>query len=576
MPEDKKDLQYDIIDNVENDQLCVDPSNSNNIQKFCGELPVRPILRYQKRVYGSRYYHEKNLQDDIIDNIENDQPCVDPSNPNNIQKFCDELPVPPILRSERRVDGSDFYEVEMEKTMHKFHSSFCPTEVWGYEGMYPGPTIEVMKDEKIYVKWINDLPRKHLLPVDKTLHGAIDSAEVRTVVHLHGANVEWESDGHPDAWYTKHYEKTGPKFVKAVHEYTNHQQATTLWYHDHTLGITRLNVYAGLAGFYIIRDTLEPRLELPCGEYEIPMMIQDKSFNNDASLFYPPTITPGFAGNTAVVNGKVWPHLKVEARKYRFRLLNASNRRFYNLRLSNDQCFYQIGSDGGLLSNRVEIKSVTIAPAERADIVIDFTGLEGQSIILENADRTNPATPIIPDVMEFRVIPLKNPDTSKVPENLYPIRDMRKLSVELDNEIKKQDIIIDAQPEDGGFIFRLEERMFEDPVVVKPQLGTIEMWNLINKAGVIHPIHVHLVQFQILDLRTFTIIKDETGKEVIKYGDPYEPDENESGWKDTVKVPPRTAVRIIAQFNDFKGNYIFHCHILEHEDHDMMRPYTVI
>jgi spore coat protein A len=509
---------------------------------------------------------KKEVEDNITDNLEQEEPDVDPSNPATIPKFLDELPIPPILKPKKRVYGSDFYEVEMKKTMHQFHECFCPTEVWGYEGMCPGPTIEVMKDETIHVRWVNNLPKKHLLTVDKTLHSAIDSPEVRTTVHLHGANVEWESDGHPDSWYTRDYDLTGSKFVKTVYEYTNHQQATTLWYHDHAIGLTRLNVYAGLAGFYIIRDTLEPTLELPCGKYEIPIMIQDKSFNNDASLFYPPTITPGFAGNTAVVNGKVWPKLTVEARKYRFRLLNASNRRFYTLRLSNGQSFYQIGTDGGLLSKPVLINSVTIAPSERADIIIDFTGLEGE-IILENADTTNPATPLLPEIMKFKVIPLKHPDKSKIPETLHPVRVLEEKFA----EPTQRDIIIDAIFENNQLIFRLEQRMFEDPVVVKPELGTIEIWNLINQAGVIHPIHVHLVQFQILDFRPFTIVN---GK--IEYGVPYKPDENERGWKDTVKVPPRTAARIIAQFEDYKGNYVFHCHILEHEDHDMMRPYTVI
>lgn len=509
---------------------------------------------------------KKNLEPDNVDNIENEQLDIDPSNPATIPKFADELPVPPILKPKKWVCGSCFYEVEMIKAMHKFHSAFRPTEVWGYEGMCPGPTIEVMKDDTIYVRWLNRLPKRHLLTVDKTLHSTIDAPEVRTVVHLHGANVEWESDGHPDAWYTKCYELVGSKFVKTVHEYTNHQQATTLWYHDHAIGITRLNVYAGLAGFYLIRDMLEPRLELPCGNYEIPLMIQDKSFNKDASLSYPPTIVPGFRGNTIVVNGKVWPKLTVEARKYRFRLVNSSNGRFYTLSLENGQSFYQIGSDGGLLSKPALVNSITLAPAERADLIIDFTGLEGKYIKLNNTDT---AAPVIPDVMQFNVVPCKYPDTSKVPEELHQVRALDKDM----STVGEKDIVIDAVVEAGSVTFRLEKRMFEDPVIQKPELGTIEVWNIINTGLATHPIHVHLVQFQIIDKRPFTI-NQQTGE--IIYGNPINLDEGEKGWKDTVRVPSGIAVRIIAQFEDFRGNYVFHCHILEHEDHDMMRPFTVV
>lgn len=251
---------------------------------------------------------------------------------------------------------------------------------------------------------MNDLPEKHFLPIDRTLHGSgHNMPEVRTVVHLHGASVEPESDGYPDAWYTNNFGKCGPRFSQKIYKYPNKQRPAMLWYHDHAVGITRLNVYAGLVGLYIIRNEEERSLNLPSGVYEIPLVIQDKSFNDDGSLFYPSTvdvqdpppdfpdvsITPGFAGNTITVNGKAWPYLEVEQRKYRFRILNGSNERFYRMKLDSGQQFIQIGSDGGLLQRPVRTDEIVIAPSERCDLVIDFSDQDvGTNITLLNTART--------------------------------------------------------------------------------------------------------------------------------------------------------------------------------------------
>ncbi|WP_294353018.1 multicopper oxidase domain-containing protein [uncultured Clostridium sp.] len=286
--------------------------------------------------------------------------------------------------------------------------------------MYPGPTIEAFKDVSTFVEWINNLSSKHFLPFDTTLHGTQDDPEVKTVVHLHGAKVEWDSDGHPEAWYTSNYEITGPKFTRKEYEYTNHQPGTTMWYHDHAMGETRLNVYAGLAGFYILRDSLENRLNLPKGNYEIPLLIQDKSFNSDGSLFYPdsspfvsftPSIAPQFLGNTIVVNGKLWPYLKVEPRKYRFRILNGLNRRQYTISMENGAEFIQIGTDGGFIEAPITLKSFSLAPAERIDVIIDFSKYEGTSFNLINSDTDADENTGI--IMRFKVTkPLKDVDTS--------------------------------------------------------------------------------------------------------------------------------------------------------------------
>lgn len=503
---------------------------------------------------------------------------VDPSKPDTIPKFIDALPIPNTAIPTNWAYQSAYYEISMEEAGHSFHRLFPLTRIWGYNGTYPGPTIEAIKDTSIYVKWINNLPSKHFLPIDHTLHGATDTPDVRTVVHLHGANVDPESDGYPEAWYTKDYIFTGPAFTRKVYEYTNHQQGATLWYHDHSMGTTRLNVYAGLTGFYLLRDQLERRLKLPKGCYEIPLLIQDKSFNSDGSLFYPdappfpvpvkPSITPGFLGNTIVVNGKVWPYLNVEPRKYRFRILNGSNRREYRLSLSNGSEFHQIGTDGGLLHHSAKISSFILNPAERIDVVIDFSKFKGEEITLLNLD-TNPNLAV---VMKFKVVlPLKSIDTTEVPEELYPFHGMDENMAQ-----KTRDLSLDVSTDHYGRpMLLLNKRMWTDPATEKPELDSIEIWNLINPVNFAHPIHVHLVQFKILDRRPFDIQKYQT-EGIIEYTGPAEPPlPFETGWKDVVRCDGAKVTRIIMHFKDHAGKFVWHCHFLEHEDHDMMRPLIV-
>jgi spore coat protein A len=339
-------------------------------------------------------------------------------------------------------------------------------------------------------------------------------------------------------------------------------------------------MYAGLAGLYIIRDTLEQRLQLPCGKYEIPIMIQDKTFNKDGSLFYPseppfpvsvqPSVVPGFTGETIVVNGKVWPHLKVEPRKYRFRLLNASNSRAYTLTLSNNEVFYQIGTDGGLMEKPVELTSLNLLPAERADIIIDFSKFYHQNITLLNTADTNENTS---QVLQFKVIsPLKSKDNSKLPDFMYPMMHLEeRLAVR--NRILPLNVNTDMY---GRPMFLLDNKMWHDPVTEKPELDTIEIWSIVNPGTFPHPVHLHLVQFQILERRPFDVVHYRETGEIIYTGPPVKPADNEMGWKDIVRVTPGEVTRIISQFKDFTGDYVWHCHILEHEDYDMMRPMKVI
>ena len=285
---------------------------------------------------------------------------------NRLAPFVDPLPIMPKalpLGSRRSPDGVivPFYQMRMGEFHRQVHRDLPPTRVWGFNGSIPGPTFDVRSGAPVLVDWINSLPAKHFLPIDHSIHGAGKSTpEVRTVIHLHGAKAPGDSDGYPEAWYTPGN--------SAVFYYPNQQRAATLWYHDHALGIVRLNNLAGLSGLYIIRDAIERRLNLPRGNYEIPLVIQDRTFDSDGQLNYPTSGRPDriwipeFFGNTVLVNGKAYPYLVVEPRKYRFRVLNASNARFYALTLSSGQQFHQIGSDQGLLPSPVVVDKLLIAP----------------------------------------------------------------------------------------------------------------------------------------------------------------------------------------------------------------------
>ncbi|MDQ6595795.1 multicopper oxidase family protein [Bacillus salipaludis] len=519
----------------------------------------------------------------------------------SLKKFVDALPLPPILEPKDRCDDIPFYEVIMKQVKQKLHRDLPPTTVWGYNGMYPGPTFEVRRNEPILVKWKNKLPFEHLLPVDRTLHGAEpDKPSVRTVVHLHEGRVRPENDGYPEAWFTRDFENVGPKFAHEVYFYPNCQRPATLWYHDHALGITRLNVYAGLAGFYILRDDEEDELDLPRGKFEIPLVIQDRSFYPDGELFYPtqpghepppapqppppidptvpnPSVVPEFFGNTILVNGKVWPFLEVEPRKYRFRILNGSNARFYRIRLSSGQDFVQIGTEGGLLENPVTVAEIILAPAERVDVIIDFSNHNGQSIILTNDAPApfpggDPPSPNLTQIMEFRVVKQRHTlsDSSKIPAKLSCLERLDSA----DAVTVRKNVLVETTDEFGRLKLLLNNLDWDQlPLTETPYNGTIEIWELYNTTPDTHPIHLHLVTFQILNRAVFT--GDPNGTDLV-VGPPQPPDPNEMGWKDTVRANPGEVTRIIARFGPFTGIYPWHCHILEHEDHDMMRPYEVL
>ena len=593
-----------------------------------------------------------------------------------IRKYENQLVKPPVYKPIKRQKNSkkgndkieDIYKIDMiEFKQQILPKGFPKTKVWGYGGMVenpkgsgavyskssPGATFEAIQGIPVKVKWNNKLKGKHPFAVDPTLHWANPNqmpmdppkpwplfppgfkkaqSPVPAVTHLHGGEVPSAFDGHPEAWFT--YNKLhGPKYVTSDYTYPNEQEPTTLWYHDHALGITRLNVYAGLAGFYLLREGTKIKEHcpnehiesiLPKGKYEIPIVIQDRMFLNDGSLIFNtvgvnpdihPYWVPEFFGDTIMVNGKVWPNLDVDRRQYRFRILNGSNARFYNLKLSNGMKFIQIGSDGGYLPKPVTLSSLLLAPAERADILIDFSGITpGTAITMLNdakapyPDGASPDPNTVGQIMQFKV-PIKSPKPvkpPKLPMNLNCIP-------ELKPTVKRLLTLNEVQGNNGPTEVLLNGLKWSNPITEVPKVGTTEEWMIVNLTMDTHPIHLHLIQFQILDRQDMNTMdyltewEKRNGKPPLNHtpesvpidsyliGKPKSPDENETGWKDTVRMNPGQVTRILVRFAPQKVStgkvkpgenlfpfkpsvgpgYVWHCHILDHEDNEMMRPYKV-
>jgi FtsP/CotA-like multicopper oxidase with cupredoxin domain len=653
--------------------------------------------------------------------------------PTAIPKYVRPLVIPPAMPQTTSPDSrgaarADYYEIAVRQFDQQIlPEPLPPTTVWSYGSVnhpetfnYPAFTIEAQWRKPVRVKWVNDLVDAdggylpHLLPVDQTLHWANPSGgeggtdmrgtdpqpylgPVPIVTHLHGSEgVGDESDGYAEAWYLPAADNipvgyasggTWYDFFKAksektfgetwepgtaVFQYPNSQRAATLWYHDHTLGMTRLNVYAGPAGFYLMRggpgDLVidgrsggraslpgpAPALGDPAAVkyYEIPLAIQDRSFNDDGSLFYPstraffeglepgqlqipfvpdeacdgepsdvsPIWNPEFFGNTMVVNGRTWPYLEVEPRRYRFRILNGCNSRFLILAMDNGQAFWQIGADGGFLPEAIKLNQVLLGPAERADVIVDFTGLAvGSEIVLTNNAPDEPFgggepgvdfEPADPDstgaVMKFVVVPSTGPDASTPPGDLrFPVvtpigspRVTRKLSL---NEQDSATVRVLAD-EEGNWLTPVvlacddleavpfgptEARLgildedgnpvskkWADPITEHPLIGRPELWELYNFTADAHPIHIHEIQFQVQDRQSLATDEEGMATSAGLVDHPRPPELWEAGFKDTVIAYPGEVTRLKAVFT-ISGLYVWHCHIVEHEDNEMMRPYFI-
>ena len=560
-----------------------------------------------------------------------------------------------------------------------------PTTVWGYgengTGVtWPGRTIERhVNDDPLEVTWqnkLNGLP--HLLPVDTSLHWAyslhgyeqysIEQNGVPVVPHVHGGRNDSSFDGNPEYFFSPGHAVRGPRWETKKYVYGGsdwNNTAGMMWYHDHALGITRLNVYAGLAGFFPLRDDNDTGKAgnpagLPADPYELGYAVQDRMFRDTGELFYSafpgdpfysdfiddegveldPNIFPGggptalaeFFGDHMVVNGVIWPKASVEPRQYRVRFLNGTDSRFMRLKLkviaggaSNPVAtdpasgyelpFYVIGSDQSLSSSATQVNEVDFMPGERLDLVIDFKDvLDGSRVIVENILGDSPfggdlpgPDDVFPDrrtdrVMAFDVevpLDLSVADTS-IGAGSYvgggvsvdaPVTRTRKLALfeGTDNHGRLQPLLGSAEPVVDVTGATVDGAMpWFTPITENPGVGDTEIWEIYNATGDAHPVHVHLVHFEVLNRRKFSAnmieqpVLQHDGTEGVGFrlekiktkGKVIGPDPSEQTRRDMVMALPGEVTRIKMTF-DKPGRYVWHCHILSHEDHEMMRPFHV-
>lgn len=665
----------------------------------------------------------------------------------NVPKYVE--PLPTFVGA--RVQAGNGYTVTMSEFQQKvlptsFYSSLPSpfnkgTYVWGYKvgtapALYPGYTVEAKKGTPTKVTYTNNLIKpdgtspvlQKYLTVDQTIHWADPlglmcefytiemqqamgcfnpfTGPVPAVTHLHGGEVQSYYDGGPDEWFTptgihgpaySTYSKTSAN--SAIYYYPNNQQATTLWFHDHALGTTRINVYGGLAAFYFLRDDRDTGLAtnpigLPVGNQEVEIVIQDRQFDTNGQWLFPdgspcglngcptnpdthPFWIPEFFGDVIVVNGKSWPYLNVEPRRYRFRFLNGSNARMYNMALvdsakrSTGPAFWQIGTDGGFLDSPVQIlypNRLFLAPGERADVIIDFSKFAGKTFTLINDAKApfpsgaSPDPQTVAEIMQFRVGTVKVTDNTCNPaantcnlrgtSPIVRLADPTKgtLAPGVKPNVKRQLVLKEIEGPGGPLEVLLNNtkwmgvkestltsgnpmpipgstKVGDNYVTELPRVGSTEEWEIINLTADAHPIHVHLVQFQLINRQAFSSSYSRdweasfTGGFKPGDGPPYAyntpnadgaiggnpaitpylqngimlPNPNEAGWKDTVVMKPGEVTRIAARwapqatavadaapgidlysFDPTVGpGYVWHCHILDHEDNEMMRPYAV-
>ncbi|MDH5694615.1 MAG: multicopper oxidase domain-containing protein [Gammaproteobacteria bacterium] len=613
---------------------------------------------------------------------------IGPLNPLTIPKFVNQLTGPPPVYEQI---APNEYAVDMVESMQQvLPPGFPQTKVWGYGGLAkdavtgaplgyvansPGPSFEATKGIPIRVTWRNLITTPLQFAVDPTLHWANPNniampnppfpmfppgypslqSPVPLVTHLHGGEVPPISDGGPDAWWTNSgiqgpgYSSAVPTSSdSAVYDYPNINPASTLWYHDHALGITRLNVMSGLAGFYIVRDPADAvGAVLPTGKYDMPLVFQDRSFLTDGSFNFPslgvqpavhPYWIPEFFGDTIMVNGLVWPNMDVDQGVYRFRLLDGSNARFYTIQfIANPGTiaetvlpFTQIASDGGYLTAPVTLTKLTFAPGERVEILVDFSGLApGTMILLKNTAKENfpagltPNPKTVGQLMQFTVIGNLGPAAPTLPLQLNPT--LPTFPTLLAPRVTRILTLVEVLDPVTGVPLELllDGQRWDSPVTELVTVGDTEEWWVINPTADSHPIHLHLVQFQLIsrqkiDVKTYypdwVALNGQEPPFIAatKNLNPFNylkstakgPDPSEMGWKDTVMMHPGELTIIRMRFAPVEApisgpsapvpgtnpyaptfdptaphgplpvvyGYVWHCHILDHEDNEMMRP----
>ncbi len=525
-----------------------------------------------------------------------------------LKKYVEKVPLPGAGIVVATGSSIAFTQVEIERQLHP---DLPPTPLWAYDdgsglkgqaGSF-GMAVIAQSGTPLQASFTHMLPSTYpeWIPVDTRLTRL--GNQVRVMTHLHGGFVDAGSDGNPAV--------TPDGFGRGQTQtvfYTNQRPempASLLWFHDHGLGATRLNVFAGLAAAYILRDQFDTGREpnpigIPGGPYEIPLVVQDRQFNSDGTFLYPTSDIEGvtwigeYFGDVMLVNGKVWPFLNVEPRLYRFRILNGCNARILNLDIPGTK-MWQIGAEGGLWDISVPVKQLVLAPAERADVIVDFSTLAGQRVPMSNHQPPKPVAtpaPTLTQVMQIRVgTTVTQPGPTTIPSNL-PGR-----AADLPSPVTTRFITLnEVAPETADWFLNLNAAGFSQASEqdANPAVGTVEDWVYINLTGDTHPMHTHLVTFQVVgrtpfDAAAYQGAAPGAGPNGVPGGfDPtpfatgpmLPPDPTERGFKDTVKVNPGSFTRIRAKFDLPNGvsapqTYVHHCHILEHEDNDMMRPFAV-
>ncbi len=566
--------------------------------------------------------------------------------PVKLAKYIVALPIPPVALAgvNANYPGADYYELPIGQATHQFHTALPSAPTYGYGGAsYLGPTIVATRNKEVVIKFTNNLPLgNHLLhsAIDTTIMGSLNGPnadgtrwadENRVAVHLHGGKTKVEFDGGPRDWFSPVGSGQANPYPDAAYvdpgltgsytyRFSNDQAATLLWYHDHAWAITRFNPFAGLAAAYILRDAGENGLisggAIPSGAYEVPIVLQDRLLDTTTgAMIYPITNTPGthpiwipeYFGDTPVVNGKAYPFLNVEPRRYRFRFLNGSNARFYNIWFNDPLALlWVIGSEQGFLPAPKMVNRLVIGPGERFDTIFDFTGMPNGTILTL---RNNAKAPYpggrggdIPEIMQFRVVlPLTGTDTTTLPGSLT----LPTIATPLTQPAKPwREIVLSEIPDpvtgqpleallDG---LHLTDTIEPNNPLFTEQVDSTNIWQFINTTGDAHPMHPHLVPFQILnrqriDTKGFLAAWNAWiagGRVGIRptvdnflVGAAYGPAPEETGWKDTAKAYPGEVLRTIAKFELAAGlpsgvyRYVCHCHILEHEENDMMFYWAV-
>lgn len=472
--------------------------NKNSKYMIIGSITLIVIvLIYALFISPIKEYLQKDT--DIIEN-------------KNTDDSQNKLPIPELLEDTNPDENIADFTLEPQEGKTSFIEN-KETDTMGYNGSFLGPVIRVNKGEQVNIHVKNKLNEA-------------------TTLHWHGVEVDGENDGGPHQGIQK-----GSTWEPS---FTINQPAATLWYHPHFIGSTATQAYKGLAGLFYIDDEVSKSLDIPkeYGVNDIPLVIQDRSFNKDGSFIYDTNMMDGAVGDTILINGSINPYLDVKTEKVRFRIVNGANASNFELKLSNNDEFNQIASDGGFLEAPVKRNSIFLSPGERAEIIVDFSKYKvGSKIELKNNNES---------IMTFKVNE-KVEDTTEIPSSLTSINRMASESATKERKFELTGM--------GHMVSINGEEFDMNTINEVGKYGETEIWTVTNPSSMMHsmghPFHIHGIQFQILT---------RNGKE---------PEPEEMGWKDTVYIDSDEEVKLIVKFNNM-GSYMYHCHILEHEEEGMM------